>query len=353
MKELNSVGLCYQNNQLLVLNQQRLPHAEDWIVCKSPASMCDIIRSLQVRGAPLIGIAAALALADYAERGATIDEIRQAAKELKATRPTAVNLAYCIDKQLQHLIKTNDTISIVSIAEELFIEDMQLCEQIAMHGGSLLQSGDAVLTHCNTGGLVTTGIGTALGIIHQFYLQNKDIHVFVDETRPLLQGGRLTTWELQRANIPYTLICDNMAASLMRQGKITKIIVGADRIARNGDFANKIGTYNLAVLANYHHVPFYVAAPYTTFDQNCASSHDIIIEERAADEVRGVKGDFGNVIWSIPNSHVYNPAFDVTPAELVTAFILNTGIVKPEALQCMSEIKQEKQEMLLQCVGSQ
>jgi methylthioribose-1-phosphate isomerase len=332
MKNLISTALRYEDKQLAILNQQKLPGVEEWIVCTSSFQMCEIIHSLQIRGAPLIGIAAAISLANYAENGASLVEIYKAATALKAARPTAVNLAHCINKQLSELDSSQDPLSIVVIAEELFFEDMRLCNNIASHGITLISPGDNVLTHCNTGKLVTAGIGTALGIILKAHENGQIIHVYVDETRPLLQGGRLTVWELQQEKIPYTLICDNMAASLMRLGKIQKIIVGADRIAANGDFANKIGTYNLAVLAHHHGIPFYVAAPYTTLDLNCSTGDSIKIEERSGDEVRGASGHFGKIIWTLPDAPVFNPAFDVTPAELVTAYILDSGVIKPQHL---------------------
>lgn len=342
MKNLFSLGLRFENNKLLVLNQQLLPAQEQWIECQSPQHMHTIIHSLQVRGAPLIGIAAALALAHYVEQGADEQQIHAAAKLLISARPTAVNLAHCIQRQIQAYRTAKNPQVIVKIAEQLFAEDAQLSANIAKHGTALLQSGDNILTHCNTGGLVTTGIGTALGIIIAAHQQGKKLHVYVDETRPLLQGARLTAWELQRAGISYTLICDNMAASLMRAGKIQKVIVGADRIAANGDFANKIGTYSVAVLANYHQVPFYVAAPYTTVDLNCPQGNAINIEQRAANEIRGAAGAFGKIIWSPENCDVYNPAFDVTPAELVTSYILDKGLVTARDLSRViaSEVKQ-------------
>lgn len=332
MKDLIATALKYEKNKLWVLNQQKLPIVVEWIECNSIEHMADIIYKLQVRGAPLIGIAAAIALAHFAEQGATLTQLQQAANQLKSARPTAVNLAHCINRQLQVLANTQETLSIVAIAEQLFNEDNLLCNQIAKHGVTLLRQGDNILTHCNTGSLVTAGIGTALGIIHYSHQQNMQLHVFVDETRPLLQGAKLTAWELAQANIPYTLICDNMAASLMRAGKIDKIMVGSDRIARNGDFANKIGTYNLAVLAHYHNIPFYVAAPYTTVDYDCANGSEIVVEERAADEIRGAIGAFGQVTWTTDDCNVYNPSFDVTPANLVTAFILDRGIFKPDQI---------------------
>lgn len=328
MKDLISSALCYQNEKLRVLNQQKLPAVIEWIDCRSPQHMREIIIALQVRGAPLIGVAAALALALFAEKTNDQDEIYAAAALLKSSRPTAVNLMFCIDKQIDAFNKTQNPQSIVDIAEQLFEEDKSLCQKIAAHGQAILNDHDNVLTHCNTGSLVTTGIGTALGVVTEFHASGRQIHVYVDETRPLLQGARLTAWELHQADIPYTVICDNMAASLMQAGKIQKIIVGADRIARNGDFANKIGTYNLAILAKHHHIPFYVAAPYTTIDFACLSKHHIIIEERSADEVRGASGHFGQVIWSVPNSPVHNPAFDITPGDLVTGFIFDSGILQ-------------------------
>lgn len=332
MKHLNSLALRVQNNRVAILDQQKLPREETWIDCQSPEHMIELIQALKVRGAPLIGIAAAVTLAQYAEAGADFDQIKEAAQQLRAARPTAVNLMHCIDRQLAALEKTRNTLSVVTVAEELFYEDLRLCQNIANHGHVVLEDGDNILTHCNTGCLVTVGEGTALGVIAHAHQQNKKIHVYVDETRPLLQGARLTTWELSRKLIPHTLICDNMAATLMRAQRIQKVIVGADRIARNGDFANKIGTYNLAVLCHYHHIPFYVAAPYTTIDQHCISGHEIIVEERSAHEVRGLVDGSKNIVWSMQNSPVFNPAFDVTPADLITAFILDCGIFKPNEI---------------------
>lgn len=328
MKNLESLALRYENHQLFVLNQQKLPHVEEWIHCQSPEQMRQIIHSLQVRGAPLIGIAAALALAHYVEQGATTTEIYAAAALLKSARPTAVNLAHCIDRQIAAFEETQNSKTIVKMAEDLFLEDAKLCDQMAAFGHDLFADGDNVLTHCNTGSLVTTGIGTALGVLIAAHRKNKKLHVYVDETRPLLQGARLTTWELKRNQIPYTLICDNMAASLMAKKKVQKIIVGADRIARNGDFANKIGTYSLAVLAHYHNIPFYVAAPYTTIDFETTHGSQIVIEQRDAQEVL--------MTWSTPESPVYNPSFDVTPAELVTGYILDKGLFRASELETLA-----------------
>jgi methylthioribose-1-phosphate isomerase len=207
------------------------------------------------------------------------------------------------------------------VAVEIFEEDFNLCEAIALNGVDLIQDGDNILTYCNTGGLATSGIGTALGIIKRAHESKKKIHVYVPETRPLLQGARLTAWECEKYKIPFTLICDNMIGTLMKQKKIDKVFVGADRIALNGDFANKIGTYSVSVLAKHHKIPFYVAAPFTTIDFNCKSGDAIPIEERSKDEV---------LLVNMKNVSVYNPAFDVTNGDNVTAFILDQGVFSLE-----------------------
>jgi methylthioribose-1-phosphate isomerase len=203
---------------------------------------------------------------------------------------------------------------------------------MAERGADLLASGDRVLTHCNTGALATAGVGTAIGALAIAKQRGIDLHVYVDETRPLLQGGRLTAWEMADLGIPYQLITDSMAASLMAAGKVDKVMVGADRICANGDFANKVGTYMLAVAAYYHQVPFYVVAPYTTVDPACATGAAIPIEQRDGAEVRGAAGAFGEVVWAPSDAPVWNPAFDVTPASLVTAWVLDTGVFDSAAI---------------------
>ena len=208
-----------------------------------------------------------------------------------------------------------------------------MCESIATHGATLVTPGSRLLTHCNTGGLATAGVGTAIGVIRRAHEQGHVQQVLVDETRPLLQGGRLTAWELGELGIPYQLICDSMAASLMAQKQVDAIWVGADRIAANGDVANKIGTYSLAVLAKYHGIPFYVAAPHTTHDPHCPDGAAIPIEQRDAREVTGVSGSFGSVQWAPVDAQVYNPAFDVTPAELISGWVLDIGVVTPEQVK--------------------
>lgn len=336
MKNFISTALKIEDNQLFILDQTLLPHKEEWLHSKSPDEMCDIILQLKVRGAPLIGVAAACSLALYAQEGASVEEIKSAAEKLNQARPTAVNLMMAMDRMVFHNQNTQ-TEELIRIAESIFSEDVELCEKMAQNGSELIQDGDGILTHCNTGGLATAGIGTAFGVILKAHQQNKKIHVFVDETRPLLQGGRLTTWELEKHGIPYTLICDNMAATLMRSGKIQKVFVGADRIALNGDFANKIGTYNVAVLAQYHKVNFHPVAPYTTIDFECESGKDIPIEERKKEEVQGVCGHLNGkkqeVLWAPEKASVYNPAFDVTPANLVTSLVLDSGVYTSEDLQ--------------------
>ena len=344
MKDLKATGLKVENGKLFILDQRLLPHQEVWLNCQSPAEMCEIIYQLQVRGAPLIGVAAAVSLAIFAEGGAGQSDIRHAAEKLNASRPTAVNLMAAMDRMVFKAERQNGDLTVdltvavlVKTAEEIFDEDVLLCEGMAKHGTQLIEDGDGILTHCNTGGLATVGIGTALGVIIRAHQLGKNIHVYVDETRPLLQGGRLTTWELEKAGVPYTLLCDNMAATLMRDGKIQKIFVGSDRVAANGDFANKIGTYTVAVNAKHHGVAFYPVAPYTTVDLNCPSGKEIPIEERVEDEVRGVAGhfnaDFQKVVWSPKKCRVYNPAFDVTPVELISGLVLDSGVFTREQLQ--------------------
>ena len=323
MKDLGGLSIRHREGKLEILDQQQLPHRERWVTVDSPQEMIVCIKELKVRGAPLIGVASALCLGKYTESGVDQEEFIRAAYALRESRPTAVNLIWVIDCLLGLAKPSYQVDKIISRAEDIFDEDVELCEKIGRHGAALIDEGDRILTHCNTGGLATAGRGTALGVIQTAHEQGKKIHVFVDETRPLLQGGRLTTWELEKLNIPYTLICDSMAASLMALKKIDKIIVGADRIAVNGDFANKVGTYSLAVNARYHQIPFYVAAPYTSIDKACKNGEGIPIEQRVEKEVRGVKGAFGEIQWALGKGEVYNPAFDVTPYKLVNTWILD------------------------------
>ncbi|MBC7457314.1 MAG: S-methyl-5-thioribose-1-phosphate isomerase [Bdellovibrionaceae bacterium] len=331
---LKSLALTFSYNaesvKLRLLDQTLLPHEEKWLDIRTTDQMIDAIKKLQVRGAPLIGVAASLQLAQAAFLDFNIDTLGQQADALYAARPTAVNLMNCINRMKKNLITEKNKASFIQAAIDLFNEDVELCERISCHGASLINDGDNILTHCNTGGLATAGVGTALGIIRKAFENGKKIHVYVDETRPLLQGGRLTAWELQKLNIPCTLITDNMAAQLMSLGKIDKVFVGSDRIAANGDFANKIGTYGVAVNCHYHKIPFYVAAPFTTVDSACAHGKNIPIEQRAAFEVRGAQGSFGHVTWAPENVNVYNPSFDVTPAVLTSGWVMDKGIFKQD-----------------------
>ncbi|MCB1986206.1 MAG: S-methyl-5-thioribose-1-phosphate isomerase [Burkholderiales bacterium] len=330
MTHLESLALRFTHTphktELWILDQTVLPLKEDWILLDTVHQTIAAIKALKVRGAPLIGVVAALSLGQSAVKGSTLKQLQDEAHALYSARPTAVNLMLCMNRMIAGIQSKKTPEALLGTAIDIYNEDVQLCEDIANNGTALIQDGDNILTHCNTGGLATAGIGTALGVIRKSRQQGKTIHVYVDETRPLLQGARLTTWELKKLDIPYTLVTDNMAGHLMQLNKVQKIIVGCDRIAANGDFANKIGTYALAVLAQYHTIPFYVAGPYTTMDWHCADGNQIPIEQRNASEVSGVKGVFGQILWAAPDSPVYNPAFDVTPAELVTRWILNCGV---------------------------
>jgi methylthioribose-1-phosphate isomerase len=331
---LKSLALSFSYNaksvSLRLLDQTLLPHQEKWLDIKTTDQMIEAIKKLQVRGAPLIGVAASLQLAQAAFLDFNIDALGRQADALYEARPTAVNLMNCIDRMKNNLMAEKDKASFIQTAIDLFNEDVELCEKISFHGAALINDGDQILTHCNTGGLATAGVGTALGIIRKAFESGKKIHVYVDETRPLLQGGRLTAWELQKLNIPCTLITDNMAAQLMSLGKIDKVFVGSDRIAANGDFANKIGTYSVAVNCHYHKIPFYVAAPFTTVDSTCKNGQNIPIEQRSSLEVRGAQGHFGNIFWAPENINVYNPSFDVTPAVLTTAWVMDKGIFRQD-----------------------
>ena len=329
MIELRSLGLVadiHNKFEIRLLDQTKLPHEEKWLVIENLPQMIEAIKSLRVRGAPLIGVAASLMIGKLAFEKNEKSQLLKMAQELYEARPTAVNLMICIDR-LTKLIKAGGNHDeLIELAIRIFNEDVELCEKLAKNGAALINDGDKILTHCNTGGLATAGIGTALGVIRKAFEQGKNIHVYIDETRPLLQGGRLTAWELQKLNIPCTLITDNMAAHLMSLDKIDKAIVGSDRIAVNGDFANKIGTYSVAVNCKYHDIPFYVAAPYTTVDPQCATGSSIPIEQRDKKEVLG----FGELQWAPPTVNVYNPSFDVTPAELVSAWILDKAVYRKE-----------------------
>jgi methylthioribose-1-phosphate isomerase len=321
-----------------IIDQRALPARETTLDLRTIDDVCDAIRTLAVRGAPAIGIAGAMGLVASMSvsrtlpRDAFLLRLCEAAEQIRATRPTAANLGWALDRMLRAAAsvtgESGSTIVIERLrreATDILDEDCAMCRQIGEHGATLIPDGARVLTHCNTGALATGGIGTALAAIYVAHEQGKRVEVFSGETRPLLQGSRLTAWELSRAGIPVTVLVDSAAASLMRAGRIDLCIVGADRIAANGDSANKVGTYAMAIIARRHGIPFFVAAPTTTFDPATARGDDIEIEQRAADEVR--RG-FG--VQTAPTSvDVYNPAFDVTPAELITAIVNEHGVHRP------------------------
>jgi methylthioribose-1-phosphate isomerase len=313
-----------------LLDQTALPEQVIYREIDDYPEIITAIKRLEVRGAPAIGIAAAygLALAVQKSGDSSRDFIKRVALEIKAARPTAVNLAWAVDRVLNVLAdkapnSPAETLQLLwDEAESIHDEDRQMCRRIGEHGAELINPGDVILTHCNAGALATGGIGTALGVVYVAHEQGKNVRVFADETRPLLQGARLTAWELQQAGIDVTLIADSVAGMLMRQGRINCAIVGADRIAANGDTANKIGTYTVAVLAKEHNVPFYVAAPTSTFDTDTATGADIAIEERSPAEITN---GFGRRT-APPDIRVFAPAFDVTPNDLITAFITDQGV---------------------------
>jgi methylthioribose-1-phosphate isomerase len=322
MNPFESLGLRHDGHTLWVLDQTQLPDAEVWLDGSDPEAMIALIKRLAVRGAPLIGVAAASCLATFAHHGASAAEYASACAALRAARPTAVNLMWAMDRMKAATDPEGE-------AHSIFEEDVRLCEGMAHHGSALIQDGEGLLTHCNTGGLATAGIGTALGVIRRAHEQGKRIHVYADETRPLLQGGRLTAWELRRLGIPSTLITDSMAALLMRDGKIQRVLLGSDRVAANGDFANKVGTYGVAVQARFHDVPFHPVAPFSTVDLACPNGAAIPIEERDQAEVRG----YGSLRWAPEGMPTWNPSFDVTPVDLVTSLVLDRGVFSAEQLK--------------------
>lgn len=330
MQPLQTTSLRVSENQLYILDQQALPQQKNWLAASTTEQLVGHIHALRVRGAPLIGLSSSLLLALQAEQGLTRDALAESLATLRAARPTAVNLMNNLDRMKAALAQEDYVSALLAEALRLIDEDKQLCDAIARAGSERVTPGSRLLTHCNTGGLATAGVGTAIGVIARAHEQGRVASVWVGETRPLLQGGRLTAWELGELGVPCQLITDSMAASLMAKGQVDAVWVGADRIAANGDVANKIGTYSLAVLAKFHGIPFYVAAPHTTLDRGCPDGDAIPIEQRAATEVTGVAGSFGAVQWAPENVRVYNPAFDVTPAALISGWVLDTGVVTPE-----------------------
>lgn len=329
--------ISWVKNKVRIIDQTKLPAELKYEDCRQVSDIWQAIKKLKVRGAPLIGIAGALGFllgmqkTKVKEKSKVLAQAHRLNKYLASSRPTAVNLFWALDR-MQDIVKVNQNASkkeILSLlkreVERIIDEDIQMCFKMSEYGARLISRGDSLLTVCNAGGLATSGYGTALGVFYRAKEEGKKIKAYACETRPLLQGARLTTWELMHNGIDTTLICDNMAADLMRRGKIDAVFVGADRIAANGDFANKIGTYSLAVAANYHNIPFYCVAPFSTFDLSLESGRKIPIEERDKKEVTSLY--FKKPI--APQSvSVFNPAFDITPFSLVTAIITERGIIR-------------------------
>ena len=303
--------LRFEDGALFVLDQRALPGEEIFIRCDSPAAVADCIGNMAVRGAPAIGVAAAYGMALAALRG---EDLERTAVLLRATRPTAVNLAWAVDQALAGG-QPRDGASLLELARGLHRDQDEADRRLSALGAERFEPGDRALTHCNAGALATAGYGTACGVLRTAWEDGRLAQVWVDETRPLLQGARLTAWELDRAGIPHRVVADSAAGSLIARGEVDRIVVGADRIAANGDVANKIGTYPLAVMAARHDVPFYVAAPVSTIDPRTPSGEAIPIEERDPAEVTA-------------QSQAFNPAFDVTPAALVTAIFTECGVLE-------------------------
>ena len=329
--------LEWTNDGVVMIDQRVLPRQQVFVTCRTYQEVATAIRDMVIRGAPAIGVAAAMGVALGAQQNADFDLV---CSTLAATRPTAVNLFWGIERMRRLRTSLNGSSrdvmvsALIEEAKAVHREDVALCRQIGKHGAPLVPDGKTVLTHCNAGALATAGYGTALGVIRAAVEAGKKIDVFADETRPFLQGARLTAWELQQDGIPTTVITDNMAGHFLRSGRIGCVVVGADRIAANGDVANKIGTYSVAVLAKENKIPFYVAAPVSTFDLTLASGDEIPIEQRPASEVTHVFG----VAIAPENIAVQNPAFDVTPARYVTAIICEHGVARAPYEKSLTEL---------------
>jgi len=340
----------FTDGKVKMIDQTRLPLEKQWVVCKSYQEVAESITKMHIRGAPAIGVAAAygMSLAALNFEGQDKRELfkilQKASKVLGASRPTAVNLFWAIER----MMKTYEGLKEKSVeeikngilkeAEEIETEDVRICREIGRVGAELIKDNMNILTHCNAGALATADYGTALGVIRAAHEQNKKIHVFVDETRPYLQGARLTAWELMEENIDISLISDNMAGHFISRGMVDIIVLGADRIAANGDVANKIGTYSLGVLAKENGVPFYSAAPISTFDITLESGKEIPIEERPSEEITQICG----VQIAPIGVNVRNPAFDVTPAKYLTGIITERGIIKPPYKENIKKIVSSK-----------
>ena len=338
----------WKDGNLVLLDQTRLPEVEVYLTCHTNDEVIEAIRRLSVRGAPAIGVAGAYGCALIAERCAQEEpaafrrEVEGEMRRLREARPTAVNLAWAVDQQLELLAALDgrppagQRTRLLELARRIHTEDAASCESIGRFGAELIPDGATVLTHCNAGALATAGLGTALAVVYAAHRSGKKVQVLSDETRPLLQGARLTAWECGRMGVPVTVLCDNAAGWILAQGRVDRIVVGADRIAANGDTANKIGTYPLAVLAREHGVPFYVAAPLSTVDFALASGAEIPIEERPSEEVTAPRG-----LQITPlGVSALNPAFDVTPARLIAAIITDRGVVEAPFEESLARLRE-------------
>ncbi|MDD5072826.1 MAG: S-methyl-5-thioribose-1-phosphate isomerase [Candidatus Omnitrophica bacterium] len=324
-----------------IIDQTLLPNKLVYLSFRDVKKFWHAIKKLQVRGAPALGVAAAygtyLGIRNSRAKNYNefVRELDRVIKFIGSARPTAVNLFWGLDRMRASAVKNKKKPvpeikkALLAEAHKVYEEDRAICRKMAVYGARLIKDGDVILTHCNAGALATADYGTALGVIYMAKEQGKRVKVYADETRPLLQGARLTAWELMREGIDVTLICDNMAAHVMSLGKVTKVIVGADRITRNGDAANKIGTYGVAVLAKYHKVPFYVVAPVSTIDFNLPYGRLIPIEERRGEEITTIRGN----LLAPKGVKTYSPAFDVTPAALITAIVTEKGVFKPDEIK--------------------
>ncbi|MGQ9509173.1 MAG: S-methyl-5-thioribose-1-phosphate isomerase [Thermodesulfobacteriota bacterium] len=332
---MNFKTIEWKGDHIRILDQRMLPNEVRYLICKDASSVEMAIKTMAIRGAPAIGVAAAMGIALAGKKIRTHrpetfkKEMEKVCMKLGQTRPTAINLFWAIDRMRKVLNE-----SFVEVHEgrrrleeealNIFREDLETNRKIGEVGKELIKEGARVLTHCNAGALATTGYGTALSLLYAAWEEGRRFHVYVDETRPMLQGARLTAWELSQAKIPLTVITDNMAGWLMKRGEVDLVVVGADRIARNGDTANKIGTYSLSILAMVHHIPFYVVAPTSTFDEKLRSGDEIPIEEREGKEVTHI--DSKRI--TPEGIGVFNPAFDITPHRLIEAFITEKGIIR-------------------------
>jgi methylthioribose-1-phosphate isomerase len=326
--------IAWKRNQVVMLDQRLLPHKEVYRVCRNYSEVAQAIRAMVIRGAPAIGVAAAMGVALGAlkagEKGFD-RELERVFLTLSKTRPTAVNLFWALER-MRKVYAENRSRGVAAVkrrlkeeAQKIYKEDIAANKQLGKFGAELLRDASHVMTHCNAGALATAGYGTALGVIRAIKESGKQIEVWVNETRPFLQGARLTAWELKKEKIPATLVTDNMAGFLIQKGKVDAVVVGCDRVAANGDVANKIGTYGIAVLARRHGIPFYVAGPTSSIDMNCSSGDEIPIEHRDPKEVSHI---FGRAM-APKGVKIFNPAFDVTPQDLISAIITEKGVIRP------------------------